>query len=455
MCERLCDTQRNNDYQIFNDFTLNDCHYDATSKYDENKVVLIYERAMSDVAGRSQEEADGDVENAMGNKRFVLKSNKRYFLSFDVIDLKKRTIVEQLTFLLRHIQVTLLDKFGVRIDDAAARVWLSQYAKRPEAALATMLNSDEQIGRGGGGRRRRRRDLLYYVRLLSTDADTFVHALSARDKRALATFIANLVLLMSQDEYLFHRYFGAKPGVLATYGTCGHFYAVEYAKPLDQAVHRMSTDERKRLARQFLQLVRGMDTLYLLDDNDERQRSATAAAAAAAVAVAVGLNGSSKPVQSMQMCNFKLANFGLNEHGQLVLVDTAKIHSDYHLFANGDTRVCIDDESCHYYDCKSACVPSTGATGTGLEAAATKHCAKRRLNNNLQSLCAKIFLNNGEDDLTLFDSNEPRGELPRHLQACKDTPRDNNTQLPGATSDTYFELLDALLAEDATVLIKP
>jgi hypothetical protein len=62
--------------------------------------------------------------------------------------------------------------------------------------------------------------------LFSTNPYDFEKALKNKDKILLNNFITNLVILMSQDEYLFYRFFNNKPGSLKIYGSCGHFYGI-------------------------------------------------------------------------------------------------------------------------------------------------------------------------------------------------------------------------------------
>ncbi len=199
--------------------------------------------------------------------------------------------------------------------------------------------------------------------------------------------------------------------------------------------------------------MHAMDTVFLFSNTTLETNVSTTATEPAIHA------SPRNPIQSvpMQMCNVRLANFGLNERGKLMLIDTDKIHSDYFLFHT--QRVCTDHESCHYYDCKSTCA-SRGDSST-------KQCTQRRVNNNLQSLCANIFdINDGNDFgndeasvqrnrlalLTGVDNlgSNVHAELTRRLKDCKNTPHVNNTQVPSAASETYFKVLDVLLSDETT-----
>lgn len=93
---------------------------------------------------------------------------------------------------------------------------------------------------------------------------TYLRALQEKDKRLLARFITNFVVLTGQDEYLFYKLFQSKPGALKIKGTCGHFYMTEYVETLEGKVSKMNSLERKSLAASFLELIHSLDTAYLV-----------------------------------------------------------------------------------------------------------------------------------------------------------------------------------------------
>jgi hypothetical protein len=137
---------------------------------------------------------------------------------------------------------------------------------------------------------------------------------------------------------------------------------VEHAEALTHSVRRMPDQERKELAIKFLDLFHSLDSIYLIN---EKSMSSTS-------------NKTSVSSIPIQMCDVKLDNFGLNEKKDLKIIDTDMAHADFYLF---NKKVCNSHEDCHYFDCKSYCDPNT------------KHCIGFRVNNNLQSLCEKIFNN--------------------------------------------------------------
>jgi hypothetical protein len=113
MCESLCN--KRNMYEYYLNYRLIDCLNENTkintngqnndrlaNMYDEFKVVLIYEHNLE---LNKDKKTDSDLP-----KRIVLKSRKKYFLSYDALmdfDLKEKSIAEQLKFLTHHLKVII------------------------------------------------------------------------------------------------------------------------------------------------------------------------------------------------------------------------------------------------------------------------------------------------------------------------------------------------------------
>jgi hypothetical protein len=109
MCESLC--SKKNAYEYYLDYRLTDCLNEKSrvsdqeekggdkifNMYDEYKVVLIYERTVS-----------SNEPDPAKPKRIVLKSRRKFFLSYDVymdFDFREKPIYEQLKFLANHFKV--------------------------------------------------------------------------------------------------------------------------------------------------------------------------------------------------------------------------------------------------------------------------------------------------------------------------------------------------------------
>ena len=426
MCTDLCVRKK---------YKLVDCYSPSTSErnpagvfaqqpLDMSKTVLVYERIESDDVSNKNESP----------QRFVLKSSKRSFLDFDYrnldFDLDQKPVVKQLEILVNHLNWVLKRNYGSGIDRDAFQ-WLRLYKKSPDLVINTYKKSKNL----------NKHDMFHYVKLLALNHGEFLKALELNSPTQLALFINNFAVLISQEEYLFYKYYEAKPGVLKIYGTCGNFYAVEHAKSLGHQVREMKVEQRKQLALKFLDLFKSLDSNYVFkerlaaneslnnvdDDNLDED---------AKITIQKGPDTVKYETEPMQMCDVKLENFGLNDQQQLKLIDTDMVHTDSYLFP---AKVCSSHEDCHYFDCKSYCDPNK------------KRCLTQRINNNLQVLCEKIFKNSvNEIDGVLggvksseFGANIEY-ELLRRLNHCSSPEFYNSTDIrSGATSNLYrvFQIL--------------
>ena len=112
MCESLCD--KKNEYEYYLNYRLVDCLNEKSrsdsdkngdifaNMYDEYKVVLIYKHQK----GKNNED---QVKKKKEPEKIVLKSRRKYFLSYDIymdFDFKTKSIADQLKFLAHHFKVT-------------------------------------------------------------------------------------------------------------------------------------------------------------------------------------------------------------------------------------------------------------------------------------------------------------------------------------------------------------
>lgn len=236
------------------------------------------------------------------------------------------------------------------------------------------------------------------------------------DNKLMARFVTNLIVLTGQDEYLFYKLFHSKPGVLKVNGSCGHFYMTEYVDNLENRIGRMSTRERKSLALQFLALTHSLDTAYLVNR----------------------LPDGSVRTTPIQFCDIKLDNFGLDQNGQLKIMDTDTAFPDSYIF---NPRRCSTHDDCHFFDCMSYCNPTT------------QKCSLTRINNNLQAFCHKIFnnsnlpLNGILSGVVNFGSNI-HSEILSRLQRCQSPGFYQNTDIPIGTNESISRSLSILLQHD-------
>ncbi|RNA06432.1 FAM69C-like [Brachionus plicatilis] len=402
LCPHLCD--KANSYGYYQNYRMSDCNVKghlSENTFDLSKSVLIYELYK-----------DKDKIPEIPNK-LVLKSTKQYYLDFDThldFDFKDKPILEQLKYLKMYIDSTLQTKFGIKLDPNELKAWSYEYEKDKKSAIE-FLKNDMAL--------KRTYDFNYYVKLFASDNFHFyLEALQSEDKRKMSNFIQNLMTLTSQDEYLFYTFYRSKPGAIKIYGSCGHFYMVEFAHPLTYRVRLMDLTERKKLALQFLDLVHNLDSTYLLKK--------------------VNMTLKSEPVQ---MCDVKLDNFGLNYEGKLRIIDTDMASPDSYLFSE---KICDRNEDCHFFDCKSYCSPET------------KKCIGKRVNNNLQAVCEKIFdndLNKLDGILTgiQFESNT-HDEIMNKLKICKKPGTYKNSDIPDMTDHRISRTLANLLLDEGIKL---
>ena len=423
MCSEMCTHKR---------FKLVDCHNPTVAErnpagvfdqhHDLSKTVLIYERKD---AGEKNE-----------SRRFVFKSRKRSFLDFDYrsldFDLDQKPVVKQLEILVNHLDSVLKRIYGSGLDRDAFQ-WLRLYKKNPDLVINTYKKSKNL----------NKHDMFHYVKLLSVNHEDFLKALEANSQTQLATFINNFAVLISQEEYLFYKYYEAKPGVLKILGTCGNFYAVEYASSLGHQVRDMKVNERKELALKFIDLFKSLDSIYVfkerLDTNVTASTGDDTEEPPPRITSQKGPDTVKYRTEPMQMCDVKLENFGLNENKQLKLIDTDMIHTNSYLFP---AKVCSSHEDCHFFDCKSYCDPGK------------KRCLTQRINNNLQVLCEKIFKNAvSEIDGVLggvksseFGANIEY-ELVRRLNQCSSPEFYNSTDIRSGAGSNLYRVFQILLSD--------
>lgn len=404
MCASLCNPR--NKFKNFEVYHLVGCYnYDGQQNplsmdEFEFKTVLVYE-----VTHKRYINADTP-------ERIVLKSAHKSIFDFDTridSDFDTKSIDDQLKFLAALIRQSLVNNYGVQVDDAMID-WLRKYLQRKKVSTGITPN---------------KKDIFYYVNLLATkNYDTFENVVRNAERRELARFIKNLALLLSQEEYLFSKYFAGKNNTLNVYGTCGHFYAIEHAESLGSQVKDMNANDRKKLAVKFLDLVKNFDTQYL--PNYVKVSQKTDLANKRIETFQESQTGMSIP---MQICDVKLENFGLTSEGELKVIDLDMIHPDSFLY---NPKYCEKHEDCHFFDCKSYCD------------LAKRKCHQNRINDNLQAVCEKIFNNQyfKEDALLIGTDFGDDGLTKLLVKQCAEPSFFNQSNIPlKAGNDRMFEKL--------------
>jgi hypothetical protein len=350
LCDSLCSNSQK--YDSFGDYKLSGCRNNGNEFEDRfvknTKSIIFYK---SDKTG----------------DRIVLKSHKHYFQDTFTIDVTQMTLDKQLEILSAYFKSTLTTNFGIETNETSLFEYIKMFT----------FNNDNL-------------------------ATQFKKALTKKDTQLMATLITNLMSLLNQNEYLFYTFFKGKKGVAKINGTCGNYYAVEYAESLDTKISRMkSTNERLELASKFIELADSLDTIYL---------------------------PKGKPIQ---MCDVKLDNFGLSKNeNELILIDTDMLHIDEAIFYS---KVCDTHSDCDFFDCLSYCDP------------AIKKCYNHRINNNLQTFCSKILYNSFDSSQSVIGNRNVDTKLGDLLNVCSNPGFFNNTNIKiGANKDLVEKLLKSI-----------
>lgn len=177
---------------------------------------------------------------------------------------------------------------------------------------------------------------------------------------------------LAQDfEYvhlMVHKNLNVFPEVL---GSCGTFYGIQYAKPLSELViysdkisHWIS---RVHLAKLILELLALLDSVR----------------------------------DPLHICDVKLEHFGLLEK-RLVILDADTLFSKSIVSRNtADQSTCSRHEDCDLFDCRSLCNSVINICDTPV------------VNNNLQVICQKLFIEAG-----LLTSRHLPVETRKVLEEC-------------------------------------
>ncbi len=191
----------------------------------------------------------------------------------------------------------------------------------------------------------------------------------------------------------------------------------------------MEVADRKKLGLQFLELVKNFDSNYL-----SNYVKSTYQTEASSIRVE-GFEQSEvdgRPIP-MQICDVKLENFGISSSGDLKVIDLDMIHPDSYLF---HTKYCEKHDDCHFFDCKSYCDLTINK------------CHQERINDNLQSVCEKIFDNPyfKEDALLSQLSTDEGGLIKLLVKQCAEPSHFNNSNIPlKAANKLMYEKMTAAL----------
>lgn len=208
----------------------------------------------------------------------------------------------------------------------------------------------------------------------------------------------NVWPLLQDNEYLLTILYEERDVFPQLIGTCGNFYAVEYARSIEtpRSVALALSDSKPEWANRVKLAVMIMD---LLEDLE---------------------TGFAEP---FHLCDLKIRHFGLPVGGRrLKFLDLdAVLPSSVLARVLKDGKLCAKHEDCDYFDCRSLCVEG--------------HCRATVVNDNLQVVCEKIFLGwtlSGSIILPgLLMSSHTGSSLAVLLRQCAN-PSGDPTKLPRA-----------------------
>ena len=169
------------------------------------------------------------------------------------------------------------------------------------------------------------------------------------DPQRLLGAYQSLYSLLQQDEYLFVKYFQTSKHIPQIYGSCGHFYAMEYLPPgkllspsiIKNKAYFYSWKDRVDTALGLLDLIYSFENEF---------------------------------PYALHICDVKGENFGKGDDGMVKLIDTDAVFFDPRLKDVLINDTCKVHDDCNFFDCKGYC---------NLRA---ERCTDRRANSNLQVL---------------------------------------------------------------------
>ncbi|XP_035694196.1 divergent protein kinase domain 1C-like [Branchiostoma floridae] len=226
----------------------------------------------------------------------------------------------------------------------------------------------------------------------------------------------SLWALLQQDEYLMMQYFQGNEHFPKIYGSCGHFYVMEYTPPGDtlspslfnfktgrELVSSTDWDSRAKVALSFLTFLEDLNTFH---------------------------------TEPLHLCDVKQDNYGVSADLTIQAIDVDMAFFEMKMRGILGQENCTKNEDCEFFDCLSTCDLQR------------KRCSKHRSNNNLQAICKKIFVGyNGLPFGGLLRSPPAAisDRLDNALQECV-KPSDNYGQSQKASSET-LEMIRDLLQE--------
>ncbi|XP_072013238.1 divergent protein kinase domain 1C-like [Amphiura filiformis] len=222
--------------------------------------------------------------------------------------------------------------------------------------------------------------------------------------------------LVQQSEFNYLKYFHGAQFLPDIYGSCGHFYAVEYipsGKILDPSLLSLSEQwdsapwpNRAKIGLSLMDLIASTETFYS---------------------------------EILHLCDVKPDNFGVTEDFQVKAIDIDISFFTPQMRDYLQQPDCTADEECDFFDCHGACNKST------------QKCLDVRTNNNFQSVCSDILMHHHTyPGLLRNPPAEVATEITELLDKCVNPSREEKyIQTPSITKT--FQRLHSLLKESLQI----
>lgn len=222
----------------------------------------------------------------------------------------------------------------------------------------------------------------------------------------------NLWALVQDNEYVLTKVYDSYELFPKVHGTCGGFYAVEHLDPLTFPSF-FGTNSFSEWS------IHVSVALSILEFLDELESIFT---------------------HPVFLCDVKTSHFGISNDGKIKFLDLDTVYQKSVVDKMmTDTPSCETHSDCHVFDCKGQCDLIFGK------------CINGVVNNNLQVVCEKIFLNrklSNHPDLLFssgfLHSKHMNSRLERVLMHCANPTRAYDDTRLAAGPDIRSELYAAL-----------
>lgn len=171
------------------------------------------------------------------------------------------------------------------------------------------------------------------------------YSLSNASSDELYSLMVSISTLVQQNEYLLVKFLKNRENLPIVYGSCGHFYLLEYSPTVEFSTF---VDDQSTFADWLPRAAMAVQLLYLVSsfdaDFDEK----------------------------LNLCDVKFNNFGVSNDGKMKAIDVDMAMFDSELAFQFQNKRCSYHADCAFLDCQGWCMSQT------------QTCWQKRTNNNLQ-----------------------------------------------------------------------